>query len=182
MSAGRLSTFMSAELRAMPLFRQSVPMESGLGWPIPVRHRPGWDGSVAGVFVRIPLFGFRGRPTGGTDIYPFFATITVDWRTRRAVEYADLRYTRPWKPWNREPAGVFPHASLRGSKRAYLEKRDALLSLYDEMLDGMLHDRPFGAGDEFGRLLRELLEPPLERYYRLLGPAFFGRFLGPDSP
>ncbi|ETK35227.1 hypothetical protein [Microbispora sp. ATCC PTA-5024] len=172
---GRTAALMR-EVRATPLFRQLVPMESGVGWPIPVRHRPGWDGTTK-VFLRLPLFGMRTVPGGGTHLYAPFATLTVEWRTGRPMEYCDLRYTRPW-PVRRDPVGTFPHEAVRGPVEAYRADRERLLLLYDELAGCLADDRPFDAEAEFSALLRRLMEPPLEPYYRLLGDRFCTRFLG----
>ena len=172
------------DVRRMPLFRQLAPMESGIGWPIAVRHRPGWTGTTA-VYMRLPLFGFQQPPDASrpTVIYPPFATITLDWATGRPVEYADLRYTRPWAMHGPQGAvGEFPHDAIRGwSAGEYLKSRTRLLELYDVMLDDLRAERPFGERAEFGELFQTLLDPSLEPYYRALGGRFVEQFLGPGS-
>ncbi|GGM69966.1 hypothetical protein ACFFX1_07485 [Dactylosporangium sucinum] len=169
-----------ADVRKMPLFRQLAPMESGVGWPIPMRHRPAWHGDTA-VFLKLPLYGYQRAEDGrGASLYPPFATLTVDWATGRPMEYADLRYTRPWDISGRPGAvGTFPHDAVRGSVREYIAAKEALLALYDEMLDALQEGVPFGAADEFGAALSRLMEPSLLPYYRILGGKFVERFLGP---
>lgn len=168
-------------VRQMPLFRQLAPMESGVGWPIPVRHRPGWTGKTA-VYLRLPLFGLqqssdRTRPT---VLYPPFATITLNWATGRPVEYADLRFTRPWPIHGRQsPVGEFPHEAVRAmSVGEYRKARDRLLELYDGMLDELRDERTFADSGEFTEYFGTLLEPALLPYYRALGGRFVERFLG----
>jgi hypothetical protein len=57
--------------RSMPLFRQVVPTDTMIGWPIPVRQRPAWDGRTA-VYLKLLLFGFRRGPEQGdpTSLFP----------------------------------------------------------------------------------------------------------------
>jgi len=164
------------DLRRTPMFRQVVPMESGIGWPIPVRHR---DGETH-VYARLPLYGLQ-RADAVTNLFPPFAMITVHWPEGRVVEFADFTYSRPWPAGaSAGPAGVFPHEAVRGmTTRDYMTERDRVLAGYDELLDSLRAGQPFTARDEFATLLRRLLEPGLEPYYRALGPRFFDQFLGP---
>jgi hypothetical protein len=175
------------DLRRMPLFRQLAPMEAGIGWPIPVRHRPGWR-SATSVYVRLPLFGFRPR-AGEVRLYPPFAVITLAWASQatrpRPLEYADLRFAHPWAVnGSPEPVGTFPHPAVRGTVAEYLAHRDRLFGLYDELLDGLQAGVPFRgpAYQDFGELLRMLMEPSMERYYRSLAPKFCQEFLGAADP
>jgi hypothetical protein len=181
MAPPRTETLMR-ELRGTPLFRQLVPMEAGIGWPIPVRKGDG----VPMVCLRLARFGFR--PTAergkGAVLYPPFATVTLRWDTGRPVEYVDLGYSRPWPPDpDPQPVGTFPHEAVRGSRGAYLADRRRLLACYDELFDRLARREGFDAAwvEEFGGLLRRLVEPGLEPYYRILGPSFFDRFLGPAA-
>lgn len=176
-SATRTGRLM-AEVRAMPLFRQLVPMEAAVGWPIPVRRGAG-TGRFA-VYLRLPLYGFR--PVGGqdTELFPPFATLTLDWRSGQPVEYADLRFTRPWPvPERPVPVGAFPHAAVRTSYGEYTADRERLLAGYDEMAGALGEGRAFTGAEGFSALLRKLMEPGLEPYYRALAPRFLARFLGP---
>src|SRR3712207_2891537 len=60
------------EVRQTPLFRQLVPMEAGIGWPIPVRRVDG-EGQRR-VYLRLPLYGYRPTPVRGQSaiLYPPF--------------------------------------------------------------------------------------------------------------
>jgi hypothetical protein len=167
------------ELRTMPLFRQLVPMEAGVGWPIPVRR----DGCV---YMRLPLFGFRPLPErgAGVQLYPPFAMITVEWRTGRPVEYVDLRFSRPWPVEERTgPVGTFPHEGAADSPRAYEADRDALLERYDELFERLELGDPIPSewAEDFGDRLGRLVEPALLPYFRILGEQFYTRFLGPGG-
>ncbi|MFI1682869.1 hypothetical protein [Streptomyces sp. NPDC020607] len=164
-------------LRRMPLFRQLVPMEAGIGWPVPLRlsRRSG----TPRVCLRLPLFGMRPLSGGGAELFPPFATVTLDRATGRPLEYVDLRLTRPWPaPDDTRPVGVFPHKAVDGTVGDYRAARRELLALYDDLCDSLAAHLPFEREDRFAALLRTLLEPGLEPYYRVLGPDFFTHFLG----
>jgi hypothetical protein len=174
------------DLRRMPIFRQLAPMEAGIGWPIPVRHRPGWHDRTS-IYVRIPLYGF-GPQAGQTRLYPPFAVMTLAWPALgsrpRPLEYADLRFTQKWaKRGAPAPVGTFPHDAVRGTVADYVNVRRRLCELYDEMLDALQEEKPFTEPSygEFGALLRTLMEPSLERYYRQMAPGFCREFLGPGD-
>ncbi|WP_409239120.1 hypothetical protein [Streptomyces sp. PA5.6] len=164
-------------LRRMPLFRQLVPMEAGIGWPVPLRlsRRSG----APRICLRLPLFGMHALSDGGAELFPPFATVTLDRATGRPMEYVDLRLTRPWPPPDdTRPVGVFPHKTLDGTVGDYRAARRELLGLYDDLCESLAARTPFARGARFTALLRTLLEPGLEPYYRALGPDFFTHFLG----
>ena len=168
----------------MPLFRQLVPMEAGVGWPIPVRRLDG--AGARRVYLKLPLYGYRPTPVRGQGavLYPPFAVVTLRWDTGRPVEYVDLSYSQPWPVDPRpEPVGTFPHDAVRGSRRQYLDDRARLLRHYDEMADRLADGTGFSADwiESFAALLSRLVEPGLLPYYRLLGRTFYERFLGPGT-
>ena len=175
-------------VRSMPLFRQLVPMEAMIGWPIPIRRDSGWDARRA-VYMKLPLFG-TGRPVrrgDPTQLLPPFAVLTLNWANGVPVEYADLRYTQPWPMSPSQVAvGEFPHAAVRElSAGEYLKERTRLCELYDEVFESLAAGRPFTGRVEFGERLAVLMEPSLLPYYRLLAPRFVAAFLGdtgPDAP
>jgi hypothetical protein len=169
-----------ADLTGLPLTEVFVASTAGLGWPLPVRHDPGFDDQVR-VYLRVPFYRFEERPGLSTLIFPPYATVTVDWENRQPVEYVDLRYSRPWPMGgSSEPVGVFPHEAAQGPVAAYNAARERLFGCYDDMFDSLLARRPFGRAEEFAGLLRRLMEPSLQPYYRILSPQFCRRFLGPD--
>jgi len=163
-----------ADVRKMPLFRQLVPMEAGVGWPIPLRK----GGKV---YVIFPFFGFgRTASQNKTVLSPPFATLTVTWSNWVVVEYVNLRFRHPWPEgqWE-EQVGEFPHEAVAHlTVQQYREKRHELLTMYDEMLDRLEQGDTFDPAwqTRFGQLLRLLMEPSLEPYYRALGPKFFSHF------
>lgn len=162
------------KIRRTPLFRELVPMEAGVGWPIPVRKQ-------GQVYVTFPFFGYSAKGKGETELRPPFATITLDWNTKRPVEYVNLRFRNPWPEgkWN-EPAGTFPHEAIaKKTGEEYLELRTELLGLYDELIAKLAAAEPVpeSLDRRFGELLRLLIEPSLVPFYRALGPRFFDHFL-----
>lgn len=169
-------------VRTMPLFRQVVPMEAMICWPIPVRHRPAWDGRTA-VYLKVLLAGYRRGAQRGdpTRIFPPFAMLTLNFANGAPVEYADVRYTRPWPmtpPFG--PVGEHPHPAIAHLTTGdYLKERDRLFQLYDELAESLLAGTPFANRDEFADVLGRMVEPGLLPYYRSVGPRFIETFLGP---
>ncbi len=166
-------------VRKMPLVQQLIPMEAAVGWPAPITK----NGEV---YLILPFYG--ASPTsrkGQLSLYPPIATVTLNWRTGIVVEYLDLRFRPPFEgaQWT-DPVGKFPHESVADLRISdYLERREELLTRYDELLDILSKNGTFSARwtSEFAELLRLMLEPSLEPYYRALAPRFFERFLGPDN-
>jgi hypothetical protein len=166
-------------IRKMPVFRQLVPQEAGIGWPIPLRKE---QNGVSKVYVTFPFFGKASKAeAGNTALFPPFATLTLDWAAQIPVEYVSLRFSNPWPEgqWE-EQAGSFPHAAIaQMTVEEYRAKRGELLVLYDEMFSKLGQKESFPAEwkARFSSLLRLLMEPSLEPYYRALAPKFFDRFL-----
>ena len=175
-AAGSKTERLLAELRSAPLFRQLVPMEAGIGWPIPLRR----EGKV---YLTLPFFGFGVARSEGKriELHPPFASITLNWSTGRPVKYVSFAFERPWPQTpGTEPVGVFPHDAVRGlSVAAYSEKRSALLAMYDELFESLAGQSTLSMewNARFSAALRMLVEPSLEPYYRALGEKFFERFL-----
>jgi hypothetical protein len=170
----RVEQFLLA-LPRMPVFRQLIPQEAGIGWPLPRRKKE--DGRL---YVTIPFYGFRRAKDGKTDLFPLFATITVDWSTKIVVEYADLQYTGLC-PRSDEPRSVgrFPHEAVSDLTVAqYRQAKSDLLAHYDQMLESLAAgagvDAAFAA--RFSALFSKLLEPALEEQYRALAGKFVERF------
>ena len=160
-------------VRKMPIFRQLIPQESGVGWPIPLRK----DGKV---YITLPFYGCTPQK-GQTLLFPPFATLTLNWANLIPVEYVNLRFRNPAPNLNWEgQIGTFPHPAIAQITRGeYLDKRRELLGMYDEMLDSLSQNNPFTPewNQHFSQNLRLLIEPSLEPYYRVLGEKFFQRFL-----
>jgi hypothetical protein len=159
----------------MPLYRQVIPQEAGIGWPLPRRKKE--DGRV---YVTVPVFGMRPLTGGGAELYPIFATVTVDWGTKTVVEYVDLRYAGLCpKSDDPRPVGRFPHNEIAGMTVAeYRAAKGTLLALYDTLFDTLGANGEFDAGfsAEFAALFGRLLEPGLESQYRALAEKFVARF------
>ncbi len=162
------------DIRKTSLFRQLVPMEAQSGWPIPQRK----DGKV---YVTLPFFAARTQGKGQTALFPPFAKITLDWSNKMVVEYVNFRYSSPWPEANWEKqVGTFPHPEIaQMTVGEYQEKRRQLLAMYDKMLEKLTQGKPFSPQwkEGFSQLLRTLMEPSLEPYYRALGSKFFDHFL-----
>jgi hypothetical protein len=161
-------------IRRMPVFQQCVPMEAGMGYMLPWRK----DGRV---YVTVPFFGMPPtRTAGGVPLYPPFATLTLDWERAAVVAYRDLRVDGLW-PVAGEPVGSFPHPAVAKLRRSeYLALRSELYAHYDALCRMLAEgSSPAPAWSErFSELLRQLVEPALEPYYRRLAPNFITRFLG----
>ncbi len=166
-------------IQKTPLYRYLIPAEAGIGWPIPLRKQ-------GKVYVTLPLFGYhRTDEKGKTALFPPFATITIDQTSQVPVEYLNLRFRNPWPQgkWE-EQAGYFPHPAVAAmSAGQYKENRKELLSLYDELFEMLLSRRavPESFRKRFGHLLRMLMEPCLEPFYRSLAPKFFEHFLAAEN-
>ncbi|MBV9143263.1 MAG: hypothetical protein JO115_20495 [Pseudonocardiales bacterium] len=166
---------LTLDIRRTPLFRQVVPQEAGVGWPMPFRTQ-------GKVYVSLLCFGYGpARNSVETAIFPPLALITVDWATGRPVEYLDLRFRHPWPDdQSTGQVGVFPHQAVaRLSVNDYKRLRGELFAKYDELLEYLSAGKPFPGEftEDFQRRLRLLMEPGLEPYYRALSPDFFGRFM-----
>src|SRR5437588_5832268 len=97
----------SDKIRQTTIFRELVPQEAGIGWPIPLRK-------LGLVYVTLPFYGYiYNREQNRTDLFPPFATMTVNWQNLIPVEYVNLRFRNPWPEgkWE-EQAGVFPHPAI----------------------------------------------------------------------
>lgn len=73
------TTTLMEEIRKTPIFRQLVPQEAGIGWPIPLRKAMEPE-SQKRVFITLPFYGFARIPQSDeTALYPPFAALTLDW-------------------------------------------------------------------------------------------------------
>jgi hypothetical protein len=171
---------LTREVRKTPVFRQLVPQEAGVGWPMPFRK-------TNGVYVTLLFFGYGQDEEGGnTALFPPLSMITVDWARWRPVEYVDLRYRHPWPDaQDAVRVGAFPHPAVHAlSVAEYRKRRAETFSAYDEILGHLAAGTSFpdGLTTRFRTLLRLVMEPGLEPYYRQLSPAFFGHFLPEGEP
>jgi hypothetical protein len=163
------------DIRKMPLFQQLIPMEAGVGWPIPQRR----NGKL---YIKLPFFGQT--PTqekGKIALLPPFSTITISWSNFIPVEYIDLRYSNPAPELNwQEQVGIFPHRGVQQmTVETYKQKRRDLLAMYDDLFNTLADggSRTTEQDAEFSQLFSLLIEPPLIPYYRVLGKKFCDRFL-----
>lgn len=162
------------DIRKTPLFRQLIPMEAQIGWPIPLRR----EGKV---YVTLPFFGASSQSQSQTVLFPPFAKMTLEWSNQKVVEYVNFRFQNPFTEakWEKS-VGTFPHPTIaQMSVGEYQEKRHQLLTMYDAMFENLSNGLTLSPewNGQFSKLLRTLIEPALEPYYRTLGSKFFDRFL-----
>jgi hypothetical protein len=167
------------DLRSKSIFRQFIPQEAGIGWPIPLRQNEQ-------IYVTFIFFGMSYQPdTQQNMLFPPFATLTLNWANQHLVKYVDLYFENPWPEGNwQDSAGTFPHAAVANlSVGEYEEKRQELFSMYDEMLEILRQGTSFSPEwtSAFQENLRLLMEPELEPFYRALAPKFFGHFLTAEN-
>ena len=158
-------------VRTTAAFRQLIPQEAGVGWPLPQRR----DDRVQLV---LPFFGMpRSKERGAVPLHPPFATMTLDWKTARVVNYRDLSSEGLWE--TREAVGTFPHDAISGLRRRdYLDRRERLLAMYDELcvrLEARDQFEPAWTA-AFSAHFSALVEPALLPYYRQLSGGFIERF------
>ena len=124
-SKGKMEQLM-LDIRKTPLFRQVVPMEAQIGWPIPLRR----EGKV---YVTLPFFGANTKSPGKTVLFPPFAKMTLEWSNLLIVEYVNFRFQNPFVDGKWEQSvGTFPHPAVaQMSVGEYQEKRHQLLTMYD---------------------------------------------------
>jgi hypothetical protein len=163
------------DLRKTPLFTQVIPLEAGIGLPIPLRKNNK-------VYAILPCFEFAAtQEKGKTLIFPPLATITVNWETQKLVEYIDLQFRNPAPDLQWEGSiGTFPHDAVAAmTRKEYLEKRRQLLEMYDELFAKLKNNEKFAVdwNQKFRELFSTLIEPPLITYYRALGNKFCEQFL-----
>lgn len=173
LSLGKTEQLMQ-DIRKTPIFRQLIPMEAQIGWPIPLRR----EGKV---YVTLPFFGASTKTPGKTILFPPFAKMTLEWSTLLIVEYVNFRFQNPFSEvkWE-QPIGTFPHPAVTNmTVEEYQAKRHELLIMYDEMLEHLLKGQNLSPdwNRKFSQILRLMMEPDLETYYQALGAKFFGRFL-----
>jgi hypothetical protein len=161
------------DVRKMPLFRQLIPLEAAVGWPIPLQQQ-------GKVYVILPFYSYFPQK-GQSPLFPPFATLTLNWANLVPVEYVNLGFRNPAPDLKWEgQIGTFPHPAIAQMTRGqYLEKRRELLAMYDELLENLSQNNPLSPEwcTRFSKLLRLLIEPALEPYYRVLGEQFLARFL-----
>jgi hypothetical protein len=166
-------------VRKTPIFRQLVPHEAATGYPIPLRLNNK-------VYCILLFYGVgQNRKPGQTLIYPPLATLTLEWKTQLIVEYVNLRFRSPVSIEAPDQAiGKFPHQTIESlTLEQYRNMRQTIFTLYDDLFERLSTGANFDPKwrEEFRHLLRLLLEPPLEPFYRALAPKFFDHFLSQEG-
>ena len=158
------------EIREQSIFKSLIPMQAGVGWPVPTRNK----GSV---YLNIPVFGMqRAIKDQPVFLFPPFATLTVSWPNLVVMEYVNLRWRKPWTEAEfSKPAGTFPHAEIADlSVGQYNEKRTRLLTIIDKILSNNINNEEL---NEFKIMLKIMMEPSLLPYYRKLYPKYYDHCL-----
>ena len=166
---------LAQQTRRSTIGRAVVPMEAGTGWPVPYRCN-------GRAYIIFPFFGTSGTgKKGETAIFVLIVTITLDWKTGRAVEYVDCRFRSAWTQVDfTRPIGTFPHPGVANLTRSeYEEKRELLYRLYDQLFSGIAEGGELSPLwlQQFSELFGMLFEPALELFYRALAPKFCEQFL-----
>ena len=167
------------QVRKMPFYRQLIPLEAGIGFPLPTRKENK-------VYITLPFFGMgSAAEPGKTPLYPPLAIATLNWSNQIPVEYVDLRFRHPAPELNwAARVGTFPHPEVAQiSVGEYRQLRQELFGMYDEMFDRLADRQPLSPewSQRFSELLNLLIEPALKPYYRALNPKFSDRFLSMNN-
>jgi hypothetical protein len=179
------------ELRHTSWFRDLVPVEASMSWPVP------FLGDNNTIYVTFMLFGTaamqsRQRQEGVsqtnveskayvTALFPPFAGVTVNWLNGQLVDYTHYRFRSKWKTVNfDQPIGIFPHPEVAEMPRAlYLAMRDQLCFFYDRLLDDLYLgvEPPSQWVNDVQCVLNLMIEPALKSFYKELAPQFYAEFM-----
>lgn len=162
-----ISIFNHSELR-----RKLIPSDLASGWPC-IRMI---DGRLC---VVIPYFHRRPGEKGFT-LYPIYCSVTIMWKNPgRILDFTIYHTLSEWKDVDySKPVGLFKHKALEDVKTRgeYLELCDKLYGYYDEMVQAVLHNRPFRKEEEMAGLFSKLMEPSLYPYYERINKKFYSNF------
>jgi hypothetical protein len=159
------------DLRRKAPLRDLLPLEAAAGIAIPVRR-----GDKLLAFV--PFMLHRRRPGGGVSLSPVIASVLIDYRTGRVVEFVD--HTKRDSADARAEAGVFPHESLRGVPAGvYLERRTELTAGLSELMRLLSAREPLPTPlcERVAELFTQLVPPAALPAYRAAAPKFVERFV-----
>lgn len=164
-----------AKLRSSKIYRELIPMEAQLSWPVPF---------VAGNQVGAHFLCFSlARSTALERLLLFapVAGITVNWKHGRIVEYRDYQFRGPWQSRDfAKPVGEFVLETF-ASREEYIEASSELGYMYDEFFDTLTHADgalPPYRLNAFGERLRRLIPEPLIPFYQAIAPKFCEQLLG----
>ncbi|MBQ7528832.1 hypothetical protein IJT10_02870 [bacterium] len=152
-----------------------VPMGYTAG--LPILH-------VVGQRTALILPYLRYKITGRVDktlVFPPRYIFTVEIPSGIVVAFEDLCWQKRFAKVNfSKPVGIFRHEAIRDmDKGEYKQKRLELLDLADSLLaSARCGERPLAREEEnFRKIYNILLEPSLEKFYRVIAPDFFRNYL-----
>ena len=153
------------------------------GCALPLGYVPGLPviGAVAGkLCLKVPYLKYK--ITGEVDktlVFPARYVLTYSLPDMRPVGFEDLAYNRAFRKVDfGKPVGFFRHDAIKSlTKKEYKEKRDALMSMYDEVIEAILAKKPYARGGEFKKLLGMMIEPSQKPIYKAIDKKFYDNFL-----
>ncbi len=151
------------------LRRKLIPMEMASGWPsISIKN-----GQIC---IMIPYYRTQPSNEGKVLIFPIAYTMTFTWPSAKMVEFKTLRFQKEFANIDyKKPVGTFKHDAVKNlTKSEYIDKRDTLFSLYDEILTCIIDKKEFTREQEMKDSFKVLMEPSLYPMYMEIANKFFG--------
>lgn len=151
-----------------------IPMEMGMGWPIlSIRNKK--------LCVTVPFYQAVVHSDDQTLLFPIAYTMAVLWPNGVIVEYKNLRFDSKYQDIDfSKPVGTFRHDTIKHlNKSQYIEKRNELYKLYDELITCLFSHEPLAEDSEkkFKETLGLLMEPSLKPFYQAIDIQFYNRLI-----
>ncbi len=169
----KIAEFLKSEKQSAFCLGCAMPLGYVAGFPI--------IGAVAGkLYLKVPFLKYK--VTGEADknlVFPVKYVLTYSLPDMKPVGFEDLEYNRVFKKVEfNKPIGFFRHEAVKNfSKAEYLEKKDELLSMYDDVIKALTEKIPYPRTAEFKKLLNVMIEPSVKPIYKALDKTFFDNFL-----
>lgn len=169
--------FLIDAARRSGLGREVIPIEAIAGWPhLILRGKP-----EKKVVLSIPFMTSWGVSVGNTMLFAPTHVFQLEWETGKLVRYFRPESEELWSAELLEsPIATFPHESLRAMTVSdYRALRQEAYEGYAQVAKAMAsggHISKTGV-ERFREVMRQLVEPSMEPFYRKMGPIFFDRFL-----
>ncbi|MBE7011237.1 MAG: hypothetical protein E7415_01025 [Ruminococcaceae bacterium] len=130
--------------------------------------------------LKIPFLKYK--ITGQVDktlVYPVKYVLTYSLPEMKPIGFEDLEYNIVFKHIDfNKPIGYFRHDAIKSlTKKAYAEKKNELLELYDDLAMTVVDKKPFSDGEEFKKVLNMMLEPSVKPIYKVLDRDFYDKYL-----
>lgn len=160
--------------RKSGLFQELIPMEAGIGWPMPLRR-------AGAVYLKLILFGqANSEEKGKVALFAPFGLVILGWNNFKVVSYTNFNYENPWpeRPISGQ-VGIFPHPQISHlTVGEYKEQRQILYSQFDHLFEALATGVTRSETDDetLRDLFSKMVEPSLLPYYRALAPKFIDRF------